>query len=86
MTASFDLLWPKVRDVASWGLGAWWGNGLMADPSRATPWAWAIVAGLMCIPFAARADEMWRRLVERQPQPPPSTHTNGATAEDHAPL
>jgi hypothetical protein len=55
--------WAKIRDVLSWGLGAYWGQLTMADAGPADPWKIALVAALLSVPFAARADEVRRRVM-----------------------
>lgn len=71
---TFERTWTAVRDVASWGVGVWWGTGIMADPSPADPWEIAVVAGLLGLPFVSRADELRRRVMDRDP---PSTNGQG---------
>jgi hypothetical protein len=53
----FDRIWPAVRDVASWGLGARWGNSLIESADPADPWKIQLVAMLLGLPFVFRADE-----------------------------
>lgn len=66
---TFERTWTAVRDVASWGVGVWWGNGIMTNPAPADPWEIAVVAGLLGLPFVARADELRRKAFGRDEPP-----------------
>lgn len=65
---TFNAVWSAFRDVASWGLGAYWGNQQMASPAAADPLKIALIATLLGLPFAFRADEL--RKQRSQPQEP----------------
>lgn len=65
---TWERTWAAVRDVASWGLGAWLINGIVQNPAPADPWEIAIVAGLLGLPFVAKADQLRRR--SGGPDPP----------------
>ena len=73
---TWERTWAAVRDVASWGLGAWWGNTIMSNPAPADPWEIAVVAGLLGLPFASHAD----RLRRRGGPDPPSANGQGPDA------
>lgn len=61
----FSKIWPALRDVASFVLGARWGDQLMSTPPEQTaPWAWLLVAGCLGLPFVAWADRL--RLQQRE--------------------
>lgn len=68
--------WAQIRDVASWALGAWWGQLIMADPGPADPWKISLVATLLGLPFAFRADALRRGEPER-PEVGPGQSMNG---------
>lgn len=73
---TWDRLWPGLRDVASWGLGAWWGDHLIRSPEAVSdPWQIQLVAVLLGLPLVLRADEARRRDTSQEPQrgagPPP---------------
>lgn len=65
-----------LRDIATWVVGAWWGNGLMQDPD---PHAYKVflVLATLGLPFTWRADELRRWLLAAE-QP----SVNGTTAQD----
>lgn len=78
---TFSTAWAAFRDVASWGLGAWWGNQQMTDSGPADPVKIALVAALLGLPFVFRADEL--RQIRRNEQP---SGLNGETATSKEPL
>lgn len=60
---TFGQLWAAVRDIASFAAGLRWGEIIISNPSPADPWEVALVAALLSVPFAARADELRRRVL-----------------------
>lgn len=78
-TQSLSAMWPAVwsafRDVASWGLGAYWGNQEMGKEGPADLVRIALVAGLLGLPFVFRADELRSRGQGGDVKPPPEPIT-----------
>lgn len=70
----WNRLWPAARDVASWGLGAWWGSNIMLSDSPGDPWKIQLVAMLLGLPFVFRADELRKA---RKPEPEQEPSANG---------
>lgn len=72
--ATFQQVWAAVRDVATWGLGAMWGDKLMDAPGPVDLTKAILVAGMLGLPFVFRADELRRRALGRSS----SVDMNGA--------
>jgi hypothetical protein len=64
-----ESAWSLVRDIACWGLGARWGEAIIADPHPADPWEIQLVAVLLGLPLVLQADALRRRAEEEEPSP-----------------
>lgn len=68
--------WPTLRGMASWVVGAYWGNIVVHDPGP-TDWGNVLlVAGAMALPFAERFDTR-RHLAQILPELVASSSANG---------
>lgn len=68
-----------VRDLVSFGIGAYWGNFLIHQPAGQTePWAWALAAAMMNLPVVAYLD---RKLTQRRPEARSDNGTGPADRE-----
>lgn len=67
--ATFQQVWSAVRDIATWGLGAWWGDKLMDTPGPVDLTKAVLVGSMLGLPFVFRADEIRRRALDRSPAP-----------------
>lgn len=74
--ATFTRVWTGIRDVATWGLGAYEGHALLAAPGPMDPTKAVLVAAMLGLPFVFRADEL-----RRQATGPSSSRTNGVVPE-----
>lgn len=69
-----------LRDLASFGLGAYWANYLIHQPVGTTePWAWAIAAGLLNLPIVAWLD---RRFGAQRGEGSPSRNGTSPTERE----
>lgn len=59
--ATFTRVWTGIRDVATWGLGAYEGHELLTAPGPMDPTKAVLVAAMLGLPFVFRADELRRQ-------------------------